>query len=66
MAVVQIVANVNFFVVGSMDANELILERSIRSKLNSDMSMTNNSWWKGLPKEIEIDLEILSDSSNIK
>jgi len=28
--------------------------------------MTNNSWWEGLPKEIEIDLEILSDSSNIK
>jgi len=23
--------------------------------------MTNNSWWEGLPKEIEIDLEILSD-----
>jgi len=26
--------------------------------------MVNNSWWKGLPKEIEIDLEILTDSSD--
>jgi len=28
--------------------------------------MKNNSWWEGLPKEIEIDLEILSDSSDNK
>jgi hypothetical protein len=28
------------------------------------LSMRNNSWWEGLPKEI--DLEILSDSSDIK
>jgi len=28
------------------------------------MNMTNNSWWKGLPKEIEFDLEILSDLRN--
>jgi len=28
--------------------------------------MTNNSWWKGLPKEIEMDLEILSDKQDIK
>jgi len=26
--------------------------------------MTNNSWWKGLPEEIESDLEILSDLKN--
>jgi hypothetical protein len=30
------------------------------------MSMTNNSWWKGLPKEIEVDLEVLSDTKYIK
>jgi len=23
--------------------------------------MENNSWWEGLPEEIEFDLEILSD-----
>ena len=28
------------------------------------MNMTNNSWWEGLPKEIEFDLEILSDLRN--
>jgi len=28
--------------------------------------MTNNSWWKGLPKEIEVDLEVLSDKQDIK
>jgi len=28
--------------------------------------MTDNSWWKGLPKEIEVDLEVLSDIKNIK
>jgi len=28
--------------------------------------MENNSWWKGLPKEIELDLEVLSDSQNSK
>ncbi len=28
------------------------------------MNMTNNSWWKGMPKEIEFDLEILSDLRN--
>jgi len=28
--------------------------------------MTNNSWWKGLPKEIEFDLEILSEKRDIK
>jgi len=28
--------------------------------------MTNNSWWEGLPKEIQIDLEILSDVREIK
>jgi len=28
--------------------------------------MINNSWWKGLPKEIEVDLEFLSDKTNIK
>jgi len=44
----------------------LSLERSIRSKLSSNLSMTNNSWWKGLPKEIEVDLEVLSDIKNIK
>jgi len=26
--------------------------------------MTENSWWEGLPKEIEFDLEILSDLKN--
>jgi len=26
--------------------------------------MTNNSWWEGLPEEIESDLEILSDLKN--
>jgi len=26
--------------------------------------MTNNSWWEGLPEEIESDLEILSDFRN--
>jgi len=26
--------------------------------------MTNNSWWIGLPKEIEMDLEILSELKN--
>jgi len=26
--------------------------------------MTENSWWEGLPKEIELDLEILSDLKN--
>jgi len=26
--------------------------------------MTNNSWWEGLPEEIELDLEILSDLKN--
>jgi hypothetical protein len=30
------------------------------------LSMTDNSWWKGLPKEIEVDLEVLSDIKNIK
>ena len=25
------------------------------------LNMTNKLWWKGLPKEIEFDLEILSD-----
>jgi hypothetical protein len=44
----------------------LSLERSIRSKFNSDLSMSNNSWWKGLPKEIEVDLEVLSDKQDIK
>jgi len=28
--------------------------------------MTNNSWWDGLPEEIEFDLEILSDLKNQK
>jgi hypothetical protein len=28
------------------------------------LNMTVNSWWKGLPKEIEADLEILSDLKN--
>jgi len=28
--------------------------------------MTNNLWWKGLPKEIELDLEVLSDTKDIK
>jgi len=28
--------------------------------------MTNNSWWDGLPEEIEFDLEILSDLRNQK
>jgi hypothetical protein len=28
------------------------------------MNMTAKSWWKGLPEEIEIDLEILSDLKN--
>jgi len=28
--------------------------------------MTNNSWWKGLPKEIEFDLEVLSDKRDKK
>jgi len=23
--------------------------------------MTDNNWWKGLPKEFELDLELLSD-----
>jgi len=23
--------------------------------------MTDNSWWKGLPEEFELDLELLSD-----
>jgi hypothetical protein len=27
------------------------------------LNMTNN-WWKGLPEEIESDLEILSDFKN--
>jgi hypothetical protein len=44
----------------------LCLERSIRSKFSSDLSMTDNFWWKGLPKEIEVDLEVLSDIKNIK
>jgi len=26
--------------------------------------MENNSWWEGLPEEIEFDLEILSDLKN--
>jgi len=26
--------------------------------------MTSNSWWEGLPEEIESDLEILSDLKN--
>jgi len=26
--------------------------------------MTNNSWWEGLPEEIESDLEMLSDLKN--
>ncbi len=34
--------------------------------MESNLSMTNNSWWKGLPKEIEIDLESLSDTRYIK
>ncbi len=37
-----------------------------KSKLNTNFSMTNNSWWEGLPKEIQIDLEILSDVKDIK
>jgi len=28
--------------------------------------MTNNSWWKGLPKEIEFDLEVLSEKQDKK
>jgi len=28
--------------------------------------MTNNSWWMGLPKEIEVDLEVFSDNKDIK
>jgi hypothetical protein len=34
--------------------------------MEPNLSMTNNSWWKGLPKEIEIDLESLSDTRYIK
>ena len=34
-------------------------------KIDFFLSMSNNSWWKGLPKEIEIDLEDLSDSTEI-
>jgi hypothetical protein len=30
------------------------------------LNMTNNSWWDGLPEEIEFDLEILSDLKNQK
>jgi len=26
--------------------------------------MTDNNWWKGLPKEFELDLELLSDLQN--
>jgi len=28
--------------------------------------MLNNSWWKGLPKEIQVDLEVLSDKRDKK
>jgi len=28
--------------------------------------MTNSFWWEGLPKEIEVDLEVLSDTRKIK
>jgi len=28
--------------------------------------MTNSFWWEGLPKEIEVDLEVLSDTKKIK
>ena len=34
--------------------------------MKPSLIMTNNSWWKGLPKEIEMDLEILSDKQDIK
>jgi len=30
------------------------------------LNMKNNSWWEGLPEEIEFDLEILSDLNNQK
>jgi hypothetical protein len=29
------------------------------------LNMTNKLWWKGLPKEIECDLEILSELKDI-
>jgi hypothetical protein len=28
------------------------------------LNMTNNFWWEGLPEEIELDLEVLSDLKN--
>jgi len=28
--------------------------------------MANNFWWEGLAEEFEIDLEVLTDSKNIK
>jgi len=28
--------------------------------------MTNSFWWEGLPKEIQVDLEVLSDKKKIK
>jgi hypothetical protein len=34
--------------------------------MEPSLSMTNNSWWKGLPKEIEVDLEVLSDKRDVK
>ncbi len=30
------------------------------------MSMTNDSWWEELPKEIQVNLEVLSDKKKIK
>jgi hypothetical protein len=33
--------------------------------MTNTLNMSNNSWWKGMPVEIEIDLEILSDLKNL-
>ena len=35
-----------------------------KSKFKDTSSMTNISWWIGMPKEIEMDLELLSETKN--
>jgi hypothetical protein len=37
-----------------------------KSKLYLNFSMTNILWWKGLAKEIQMDLEVLSDVNSKK
>jgi hypothetical protein len=40
----------------------IVFRKIFKSKLNPDMSMTNDSWWKELPKEI---IGIVSPSKDI-